>query len=333
MAKGSSNQLALMSTFVRILSAGNLSMAAKQMNMSQPTVSRQLRLLEAHVGMQLLNRTTHGVSLTESGKRYYDYARKLVEGLAVFENELRGETSCPRGLLRVVVPTALGQDWLVELAARYLKTYPRARLEWRLSDSPVRFGKDDVDCVIRVGAVKDDSVIARQLGEVAGLVVMSPALLEKCGNIRCPEELSAVPWLALSSAYLSKVDLHDELGNERGICITPRFVADHVLALRAAAVLGIGAALMPKCAVMSDLETGELVRVLPKWCGVPVPISIVYPRSQFYPTELRKFIELMSSLVPRLLASPDGEASPPTPNEPYQNPKLLQFPGLLEQAG
>ena len=105
--------------------------------------------------MQLLHRTTHGMSLTEGGRRYYEYARNLIQELETFENDLRAECCHPKGLLRVVVPSAFGQDWLVEIAAQYLKAYPTSRLEWRLSDSPVRFAEDAVDCVIRVGTVKD----------------------------------------------------------------------------------------------------------------------------------------------------------------------------------
>ncbi|MFC5741334.1 LysR family transcriptional regulator [Dyella tabacisoli] len=310
MAKGNSNQLTLMSTFVRILSAGSLSMAAKQLNTSQPTVSRQLRMLEAHLGMQLLNRTTHRMSLTESGRRYYEYARKLVEGLETFENELRGETGCPSGLLRVVVPSVLGQEWLIEIAAQYLKTYPAARLEWRLSESSVRFAEDAVDCAIRVGAVKDELVIARQLGEVQRIIAVAPSLLSQHGGIRAPEDLSKLPWVALSTNCHNKIDLQDQHGNVRGLSISPSFIADHVLATRAAALLGVGAVLISKCAVHADIQSGRLVRILPNWSGTSVPISLVYPRLQFYPLKLRKFIELISSLMPQLLSSPQDVCEP-----------------------
>jgi len=304
MAKGSSNQLTLMSTFVRILTAGSLSMAAKQLNTSQPTVSRQLRMLEAHLGMQLLNRTTHGMSLTEAGRRYYEYARSLIEELETFECQLRDETARPSGLLNVVVPSAFGQDWLVEIAAQYLHAYPSTRLEWRVSESPVRFAEDAVDCVIRVGAVKDESVIARQLGSIERLIVVAPSLLLQHGSISTPEDLSKLPWVALSTNYFDKVNLQDERGNLRTVSISPNFIADHVLATRAAALLGVGAVLISKCAVSADLESGRLVRILPGWSGISVPIYLGYPRSQYYPVKLRKFIDLICLMMPQLLSTP-----------------------------
>jgi DNA-binding transcriptional LysR family regulator len=115
-------------------------------------------MLEEHLGIQLLNRTTRGISLTEVGRRYYDYARTLSKELNKFENELRGESCLPCGLLRVVVPSGFGQDRLVEVAARYLKVYPAARLEWKLSESPVRFVDGVVDCAIQVDTIRDELV-------------------------------------------------------------------------------------------------------------------------------------------------------------------------------
>lgn len=302
--KVASQQLALINAFVRIVSAGSFSLAAKQLSMSQPTVSRQLRMLEAHLGIQLLNRTTRGISLTDLGRRYYEYARTLSEELNSFENELRGETSLPCGLLRVVVPSGFGQDRLIEVAAQYLKIYPDARLEWKLSESPVRFVDGMVDCAIQVDKIRDELLIARKLGEVSKIVVAAPSLLSRYGSICKPEDLSKLPWAALSSNHSRRsIHLQDRWGNSRKVDISPNFIADSVLVTRQAALLGIGAALISNCVVSTDIEAGSLTHALPDWSGFSVPVYLVYPKARHYPIKLRKFVDLISSLSPQLFSS------------------------------
>jgi DNA-binding transcriptional LysR family regulator len=305
MAKITPNQLALINTFVRIVAAGSFSRAAKQLNTSQPTVSRQLCMLETHLGIQLLNRSTRGISLSEAGRRYYEYSRALSEDLDRFENELRGEANLPSGLLRVVVPSGFGQYRLMEVAAQYLKVNPAVRLEWKLSESPARFVDDAVDCAIQVDTIKDELLIARKLGEVNKIVVAAPALLTRYSDIWKPEDLSKLPWVALSNHHSCSIQLRDRRGNARKVDISPSFMADSVPVARQAALLGIGAALISSCAVSADIAAGRLTHVLPDWSGLSVPIYLVYPRFQHYPIKLRKFVDLISSLSPQLFSSLD----------------------------
>jgi DNA-binding transcriptional LysR family regulator len=291
-----------MTTFVRIVAAGGLSAAARQLNTTQPTVSRQLRNLESYLHVRLLNRSTHAMSLTDAGRRYYEYARGLLEGLEAFEGDLRGEIAAPSGVLRVIVPTAFGQDWLVDIAARFLQECPNVTLEWRLSESSVRFDEQAVDCVIRVGEPKEEAAIARRIGEVQRLVVSSRSFIDKFGEPTQPEDLAGMPWLTLDPYFRDKVDLRNEQGNLKRIIITPHFITDHILATRAAARLGSGVTLISEWAVRDDLARGELVRLLPRWRGEPVPIHLIYPRAHFYPAKLRRFIEIVETIVPMRLS-------------------------------
>jgi DNA-binding transcriptional LysR family regulator len=297
------NHIALMGTFVRILQAGSLSAAAKQLSTTQPTISRQLRALENYLGLQLLNRSTHGMSLTEAGRRYYEHTRGLLQDLEAFESGLRGEATSPIGLLRVVVPTAFGQTWLVELANRYLEAFPLMRVEWQLTEAPVNFAEQAIDCVIRVGEPTDESAIARPLGEVRRVLAVAPALLDRHGKIEQPEDLPKLPWVALSTYYQSKLDIHDGHGNTREVAIVPRFVADHIFSTLTAARLGIGAVLISEWAVRADLANGTLIRILPSWSGTAVPVHLIYPRTKFYSAKLRRFVEVIEATVPGFLSA------------------------------
>ncbi len=298
------DQFVLMSAFVRIVAAGSLSAAAQQLKTTQPTVSRQLRALETRLGVQLLNRSTHGMSLTDAGLRYFEYARELLEGMASFEAGLRAQTVVPTGSLRVVVPSAFGLDWLVDVAMRYLKENPQVALEWLLTETPVRFVEQSIDCVVRVGAPNDESAIALKVGEVPRLLVAAPELLAHHGMVYAPDELGRLPWVALSTYYNQALDLFNAGGEMRRVEITPNFTTDHVLASRTAARLGVGAVLISEWAVREDLAEGRLVRILPDWQGQPVPVHLIYPKSKFYPAKLRRFIDIVKDTVPRRLSWP-----------------------------
>jgi DNA-binding transcriptional LysR family regulator len=324
MTKTSANQLALINTFVQIVSAGSFSRAAQQLNTSQPTVSRQLRMLEAHLGIKLLNRNTRGISLSEAGRRYYEYSRIMSEELDRFESELRGETGLPCGLLRVVVPSGFGQSRLIEVAAQYLKANPAIRLEWKISDSPPRFVDDAVDCAIQVDTIKDELVVARKLGAVNKIIVAAPALLSRYGSICKPEDLSRLPWVTLPNHHCGSIQLRDRWGNSRKLDISPSFMADSVPVARQAALQEIGAALISSCAVTEDIAAGTLVQVLPDWSGLPVSIYLTYPKSQHYPVKFRKFVDLIKSLSPQFFNPVEPVASTPrmagAANQPLHRP-------------
>jgi DNA-binding transcriptional LysR family regulator len=311
MTKLLANQLTLINNFVQIVSAGSFSRAAQQLNTSQPTVSRQLRMLEAHLNIKLLNRNTRGISLSEAGRRYYEYSRSMWENLDRFEGELRDETNYSGGLLRVVVPSGFGQSRLIEVAAQYLKANPAIRLEWKISDSPARFVDDAIDCSIQVDAIKDELVVARKLGEVNKIIVASPALLSRYGNICKPEDASILPWVTMPSHHCGSIQLQNQWNDIRKLDISPSFMADSVPVARQATLQRIGATLISNCAVSGDIAAGTLARVLPDWSGLPVSIYLTYPKSPHYSLKFRKFIDLITSLPPQFFTAPD--AIPLTP--------------------
>ncbi|MCA8060797.1 LysR family transcriptional regulator [Burkholderia sp. AU31624] len=295
------SHLIQMSTFVRIVEAGSLSVAAKQLNTSQPTVSRHLRALENHLETQLLIRSTHGMNLTEAGKRYYEYARGLIGQMAEFEEEMRGQAFVSSGTLRVVVPTAIGQEWLIELADQYLKACPEMRLEWRLSDGSVNFEEDAIDCVIRAGEPEKNSYVARPLGELRRVLAAAPSVVRGYGEILTPEDLSKLPWIAMTSYYINGIDLRDRSDRIKRVEISPRFALDHVLGAKVAARLGIGAVLISEWMVLADFDDGKLVRLLPDWWGTSLPLYAVYPKAKFYPAKLRQFVGIAEDVVARHL--------------------------------
>lgn len=298
-AEGASQRFQLMETFVRIVEAGNLSAAATLLRTTQPTISRRLQALERSLGVRLLQRSTHTMRLTVDGERCFKRAKELLASWASFEADLRGAQEEPEGILRVAVPHAFGQERLVEPLSRYLGDYPRVSVEWLLQDDVRDFIANGIDCAVQVGEPTDPAVVAIRLSKVARFVVASPSLLQGGRVPQEPEELVHLPWLALRTYYRTELTLtHAETGEMRRVSMRPRVSTDNLYALRSAAVLGVGACAGSAWLLADDLASGRLVHLAPKWQAAALPIYVVYPHAQFYPSRLQRFIALMRDAVP-----------------------------------
>jgi len=294
-----SQRFELMETFVRIVEAGNLSAAAAQLGTTQPTISRRLQALERSLGVRLLQRSTHTMRLTVDGERCFKRAKQLLASWAAFEADVRGAQEEPEGLLRVAVPHAFGQQMLVDPLARYLNEYPHVSVEWLLQDDVRDFIARGIDCAIQVGEPNDPAVVAIRLSNVSRIVVASPALLQGGRVPEEPEALVGLPWLALRTYYRTELTLtHEETGEARRIPIDPRISTDNLYSLRSAALLGIGACASSAWLLADDLAHQRLIHLAPKWHAAALPVYIVYPHAQFYPSRLVRFIALMREAAP-----------------------------------
>ena len=296
----STNRMMLVETFVRIVDAGSLSAAARLLDTTQPTISRRLKALETSLGVRLLQRSTHAMTLTDDGMRCYARAKDVIAGWQEFESEIRSAGDEPVGLLRVIAPHAFGQQQLVAPLADYLKRYPRMTVEWTLHDRTPDLIGEGIDCMIRVGENPPSDMVALKLGEVPRIVVAAAELVEGADLPLHPDQLSALPWIAASSFYRDEVVLsHAHTGATVRLAIRPRLYTDNLYTLRNAALMGVGVALGSHWALHDELETGRLVQLVPEWQATPLPIWLIYPPARFYPARLRRFIEIMRVAVPQ----------------------------------
>jgi DNA-binding transcriptional LysR family regulator len=211
------------------------------------------------------------------------------------EDEVRGARDEPVGVLRVRAPHAFGQDQLIGPLGEYLQT---------LNDHSPDFIPEGIDCAIHVGSVTDPSVVAVLLAEVPRSLVASPALLAQRPTIATLGDLAQLPWLALNSFYRNEVTLtHRESGEVQRIDIAPRLSTDSLYAVRKAALDGLGVAIVSSWVVREELAQGRLHTLLPQWQAAPLPIYLLYPYASYYPARLRKFMELMKEVMPRILGT------------------------------
>ena len=292
------DRVELMRTFVRIVETGSLSAAARQLSTTQATVSRRLQSLETLLGARLLLRTTHATRLTDDGERCYQHARRVIDSWLALEDEVGQAEDEPVGVLRVRAPHAFGQEQLLKPLTEFLQRYPQLSVEWMLNDKSVDFLSDNIDCAIRVGAEVDPATVSVQLAEVPRSIVASPALLARFPKVSRPEDLQALPWIAISTFYQRHVELFDSAAQPTRIAITPRLSTDSLYVARNTALTGLGVALVSSWTVKEDIQQGRLIPLLPEWQPTALPVHLVYPWSRYYPARLRRFLEMMKQVMP-----------------------------------
>ena len=291
----------LMRTFIRIVESGSLSAAARQLDTTQATVSRRLQSLETLLGVRLLLRTTHAMKLTDDGERCYHHARRVIDSWLALEDEVGQAEDEPVGILRVRAPHAFGQEQLLPPLMQFLTRYPQLSIEWKLNDRSVDFLSDDIDCAIRVGAEVDPATVSVLLAEVPRSVVASPALLAQFTVPAHPDDLSALPWVALSTFYHQHIELYKRGEKEpTRVAISPRLSTDSLYVARNTALMGLGIAAVSSWTVEEDIREGRLVHLLPDWQPAPLPVHLVYPWSRYYPARLRRFLEMMREIMPQM---------------------------------
>ncbi|WP_039058077.1 LysR family transcriptional regulator [Enterobacter sp. Bisph1] len=291
----------LMRTFIRIVEAGSLSAAARQLETTQATVSRRLQSLEALLGAKLLLRTTHAMKLTDDGERCYQHAKRVTDAWMALEDELNQSDDEPVGILRVRAPHAFGQEQLLVPLAEFLERHPQLSVEWMLNDKHVDFLSANIDCAIRVGAEVDPATVSVLLAEVPRSLVASPTLLARFPVVETPQQLSALPWIALNTFYQHEINLTDvNSGESAQVAIAPRLYTDSLYAARNTALAGLGVTLISSWAVEEELRSGKLIALLPQWQAAPLPVHLVYPWARYYPARLRKFLQLMREVMPGL---------------------------------
>ena len=298
---GSIDRIELMQTFIRIVESGSLSACARQLDVSQPTVSRRLQALEKMLGQKLILRTTHALKLTDDGERCYSRARQLVGNWYALEDELTNTHDEPVGTLRVRVPHAFGQDQMIEPLVGWLQKSPALNVEWMLNDRTPDFVAENIDCAIQVGALNDPGLVAIQIAEVPRRIVATPELLARSTPLQTLEQLAALPWLSLSTFYRTEITLkHQADGQSRTVTISPRLYSDSIYAIRKAALAGMGVGLVSSWLVEEDLAAGRLQEPLPEWQAPPLPVWLTYPWASYYPARLRHFFSLIKQVMPTL---------------------------------
>ncbi|WP_322060507.1 LysR family transcriptional regulator [Paraburkholderia sp. J63] len=286
------NQLQAMRVFTRVVDLSSFSLAGKQLGMSAAAVTRSVGMLEAHLNMRLLNRSTRSLSLTEAGRLYLDGCRAVIEKLDEVESELVRATRDPSGVLRIAAPSVFASGALTALLGAYRDVNPRVDFDVTAYDSHIDMIEGGFDvCFATDRQQVNASLVSRKLTSVKEIVVAAPGYLARKSVPRTPADLAQHDLLAVSDSPRSW-----EFANAEGlqrVSVNGPLTASGYATVRAAALADMGVALLPLPLVADDIARGTLLPVLNTFDvnGGMQHVSIVYSGRNYLTMKVRSFID------------------------------------------
>lgn len=272
--------------FVAIVAAGSISGAARDLEVPRPTLSQRLSGLEKELGVRLLHRGTRSLVLTEAGQELHRRARRISADASSAWDAVRRLDDIPRGLLRVSVAAVT----VPELFTNFVRDYPEVQLEVRETTQHVDLVAEGIDVAVRIGEIKDPSLIARRIRTVRSTVVAAPSYLSARGRPARPEELADHECIVGFAGEWTPSRSWPLLGGGT-IPVGGRLAGNSMMLTRFAAIAGQGLALMPEPVVADHVSEGRLVPVLADSVGTEMPVSIVYTDREYIEAKVRVFVD------------------------------------------
>jgi DNA-binding transcriptional LysR family regulator len=300
------DRMASMATFTKVVGAGSFSAAAREMQVSQALVTKQIQELESWLGARLLNRTTRRLSLTEVGTAFHERAARIIEAVEEAKCAAGALQTVPRGRLRINAPVSFGLLHLAPAVSDFLSRFPDVSVELLVNDRVVDLLEGEFDVGVRIGRLRDSSLIARKIAPIRLAVCASPDYLARHGVPETPDDLANHNCLEYTY-FESRGEwrLLDPDGKEIVVPVSGRYLANNADVLRTTAIAGGGVILCPTFIVGDDLRTGRLVRLLADHPPPEQGLHALYPPGRHLSAKVRSFVDF---LVARFGGEPAWDA-------------------------
>jgi len=282
--------------FVRVVEAGNFSEAGRQLGMAPSSISRQINELEDSLGSRLFQRTTRKLSVTEAGELYYERATNIVTEIDEAKLALSQLDGTPTGILRLNVPGSLSRRYIVPIVVAFQEKFPGVEVVLLASDQVMDMIEHRIDLTIRLGVLKDSSLIARKIGSGRRVLCASTAYLDNTDPPKSPADLALHNCLTFRENPGSNIwKFKNSNGVLSEVSVTGNLYANDGESLVAAAAMGHGIILVPEWLVNCELREGTLQEILTNYTTTPkeTPMYALYPRQRHLPPKVRAFIDFM----------------------------------------
>jgi DNA-binding transcriptional LysR family regulator len=297
--------LGALGVLVRVVETGSFSAVARERELSQAAVARQISQLEDHFGVRLFHRTTRKLSLTDDGQMLLGLARPVLDGVDTMEAALGKQSASPVGLVRLGV-TVTASRFLSQRLPVLLAEHPGLKVELVVSD---RFGdmvEDRLDLAMRIGEIHDSSLVVRRFGIATFVVVAAPSYIERKGRPSTPADLASHTCIVHDIGPGSDVWAFMTPEGPKDFKVSGGFLANDMSAVHLAARSGHGMARLPLFQVLDDVRDGKLVCVLNEFPSPGTPLSLVYPSRRHLAPRTRlvlDFIVEQARPIQEMLAS------------------------------
>ncbi|GBR47111.1 LysR family transcriptional regulator [Neokomagataea thailandica] len=285
--------------FAKVAERGSFTRAADELNLSKPTVSKAISRLEQSLGVALFNRNSRQMSLTEMGRSLVGHANRIVAEAEAAENEARGGTLRPSGLIRVAAPMTFGIKHFAPLLPAFLEQYPEIDVNVDFSDAFVDLVAEGYDVALRIASLADSALRARRLCRVRLLLVAAPHYLDRVGWPEHPRDLTEQKsFVYTNTTAPGTLRLkHGATGREFVLAQHARMRADNAEAFLPALEAGLGYGLFPEFMVWEGLRDGKFEHILPEWGVGDVALYLVTSGNTLRPVRVSAFMDYMVSAL------------------------------------
>ncbi len=290
--------------FVKVVDYGGFAAAGRALDLPKSRLSRRIAQLEERLGVRLIHRTTRQFTVTEVGQTFYQHCKAMMVEAEAAEEAVAALQAEPRGVVRITCPITLLHVHVGPMLARFMARYPGINLQLEATNRRVDLVGEGVDIAIRVRPrpFDDSDLVLRVLADRGHCLVAGPALIQRLGEPLVPSELSAWPGLSMNEGkHIHKWALSGPGGAKAEIHYHPRLITTDMLALREAAMAGIGVVQLPILMVKDQLATGELVRVLDAWEPRREVIHAVYPSRRGLLPSVRTLVDVLTEEYARMV--------------------------------
>ncbi len=285
------DKLAAMTTFVRIVDKGSLTAAANALDTSLPTVVRTLAALERQLGVSLLNRTTRRIHLTDAGARYLERCRVIVSEVQDAEAKMSSSQAQPQGRLTLTASVQFGRRYVAPIVSEFIRRHRDDKVEMLFVDRVVNVVEEGLDVAVRIGHLRDSSLVAIRIGEVRRVVCASLKYLRRYGIPRTPQEVRA-HLCVRHSGTSPRNEWNFRIGRRAvSIPITCALVSNEVDSALAACANGLGLGMFLSYQTAPYRKSNRVRYVLEDFETEPMPVQVVYPHTRRLSTTVRAFVD------------------------------------------
>ena len=296
------DKLHAMRVFIRVVEANSFSKAADTLGLPRASVTTTIQNLEAALGVRLLQRTTRRLNLTLDGAAYLEGATRILSEVDEIESTFTSARKTPSGRLRVDMPGSIGRLVIIPSIHEFHQQFPGIDIMIGLSDRPIDLIQEGVDCVIRVGALEDSSLVARRIGAMQPVTCASPAYLAKHGEPAGIDDLDrhvAVNYFSSRTGRVLNMCFQRDGEEEQEVAMKGVISVNDADAYVTCGLEGLGLLQPGRFMVLPHLRSGALREILRDWRPQRIPISAVYPHNRHLSPKVRVFVDWVAELFER----------------------------------
>ncbi|WP_392890593.1 LysR family transcriptional regulator [Pseudomonas migulae] len=291
------DKLSAMAIFARVVERGSFSAVAREMQISQPTISKVVKALETELGGKLIARSTRQLSLTDEGLRYYAECRQILAAVDAAEHSFQSGKERIAGHLRIGSSVSFGRLQIAPRLAEFLKRYPDIDIDLQLNDQNQDLIREGLDVTFRIGELNDSGLIARQIGITHRVTVAAPDYLRQHGQPQSPAELSAHNCLQFNLLNSQNLWVFENNNKRHEVRIKGSAQSNNSEAIREMVLGGLGIALSPVWLFSEDLKAGRVTAILSDYVAQSLPIHAVSPANRRQSARVKAFVDYMSQAL------------------------------------